>query len=403
MSEPIIPTISDTRPSDSKQQEEERLALITRKAKEIADAGETFTYILKVWQKRHNGDTPIGKALLLSLGSQSILNSKGIHVLATGDGGYGKSDAIKQMGKLVYPYYWKNGGITPNSLYYSGDEMPDGVVVGLEDIVWTSDIGTAVKRITSDFQEGATKLTTVDMKGKEVRSAKRIAFWGSCVDSQADEQLRDRFAMVSIESDPNRGQKIIGCMKEQDEGKQFPKDYDFETMVCQFLTFDLKQKLYHVVIPFANKIKFEGDPRAYGIFSDMIKSSAVLSYRKREKDDVGRLIATSEDFENAKKLFIELGGHDRDKYTDSEIRVLNAIIENKRSATQDDIQKTAKLSAGRVSDILNGRGKGGQGLTYKCKYLTVCCSSRQKIYELPSDFSLNCDISIKLEETVPST
>jgi hypothetical protein len=61
------------------------------------------------WQKRHNGDAHLGKALLFSIGSQSVSNSKGTHVQASEDGGYSKSDGIKQMGILVPPPYWKNG------------------------------------------------------------------------------------------------------------------------------------------------------------------------------------------------------------------------------------------------------------------------------------------------------
>jgi len=394
MSESTIPT-TDIGSSEELRAKKELEKLAIKKAREIAEAGQTFNYILGVWQKRHTGDAPLGKALLFSLGSQSVSNSKGIHVLATGEGGYGKSDGITQMGKLVHPDFWRNGGVTPQSLYYS--DMPDSVVVGLEDVIWNSELGVSVKRITSDFQEGASKTTTIDMKGVEVHTAKRIAFWASCADNEADEQLRDRFLMYCVRADPERRKAIIGHMQTLDEGEQLPGEYDFETLVCQALIYDLKQKLYHVAIPFAKRIKFEGDPRAYGIFSDMVKSSALIHYLKREKDSAGRLIATKEDLENAKELYIELGGHDRDKYSEPEMKVLNAIIANGGEATQAEIQELSGLSAGRVSDILNGRGKEGQGLLYKCKELTVI-DGRPKRYKLSPGFNPTCKVSIELAE-----
>jgi hypothetical protein len=367
------------------------------KAKEIVASGDTSNYIFNVWQKRHTGDAPLGKSLLFSVGGQSVSNSKGIHVLATGEGGYGKSDGIKQMGKLMHPDFWKNGGITPQSLYYSGETMPDGVIVGLEDVVWNDDLGVSVKRITSDFQEGATRLTTKDMDGVEVKTAKRIAFWASCVDSQADEQLRDRFIMHNVKSDSERCKQIIGHMQAKDEGEQLPDEYEFETMVCQALICDLKTQLFNVVVPFAGRIKFEGDPRAYGLFSDMIKSSAAFRYMKREEDDAGRLIATVEDFENAKQLYIEIGGHDRDKYSERELDILKAIITNGGEATQADMQELSELSSGRVSDILNGRGKEGHGLLYKCEDIIVV-EGRPKKYKLSSGFNPTCKVSIELAE-----
>jgi hypothetical protein len=132
------------------------------------------------------------------------------------------------------------------------------------------------------------------------------------------------------------------------------------------------------------------------MFSDMIKSSAAFRYMKRETDETGRLVATVEDFENARSLYIEIGGHDRDKYTDSEMGVLNAILLN-GEATQADIQEIAELSPGRVSDILNGRGKEGHGLLYKCKDLIVE-EGKPKKYRLASSFNPIGTVSIELKE-----
>ena len=393
----ITNTTNDAKTSSEKQAETELERQAKDKAREIAEEGQTYEYIFGVWQKRHHGDAPLGKALLFSLGSQSVSNALGIHVAATGEGGYGKSDGIKKMGKLVFPAFWKNGGFTPQTLYYSGPDMPDGVVIGLEDIVWGSELGVTIKRITTDFQEGALRVSTVEMKGVEVRTAKRIAFWASCVDSQADEQIRDRFIMYNVKSDSDRRQEILRHMMKRDEGDQLPEESEFETKVCQALTFDLKQKLFHVTIPFATRIKFDGDPRAYGMFGDMIKSSAVFRYLKREQDEAGQLIATIEDFENAKSLYVEIGGHDRDKYTDAELRVLNAIVAKDGEATQAEIQEGAKLSSGRVSDILNGRGKQGHGLLYKCKDIIVE-EGRPLKYRLRSGFNPVYSVSIELTE-----
>jgi hypothetical protein len=203
-----------------------------------------------------------------------------------------------------------------------------------------------------------------------MRTAKRIVFWVSCVDSQADEQVRDRFIMYDVRSGDARRQEIIDHLEAQDAGELLPQEYKFETMVCRALTYDLKQQLFYVIIPFASRIKFQGNPRAYGMFSDMIKASAAFHYMKREKDANGRLIATEEDFENAKSLYVEIGGHDPDKYTTTELKVLDAIVE-KGGATQSDIQEYTGLSAGRVSDILNGRNIQGHGLRHKCKELRV--------------------------------
>ena len=89
MSESLLGGISDTRTSPDKQAETELERQAKDKAREIAEEGQTYDYVFGVWQKRHHGDAPLGKALLFSLGSQSVSNASGIHVAATGEGGYG--------------------------------------------------------------------------------------------------------------------------------------------------------------------------------------------------------------------------------------------------------------------------------------------------------------------------
>lgn len=84
-------------------------------------------------------------------------------------------------------------------------------------------------------------------------------------------------------------------------------------------------------------------------------------------------------------------------FADSEFKLLNAIIANGGAATQAEIQEGTKLSSGRVSDILNGRGKEGHGLLYKCKDLIVD-EGRPKRYRLRSGFNPSCSVSIELEE-----
>jgi hypothetical protein len=218
------------------------------------------------------------------------------------------------------------------------------------------------------------------------------------VDFQTDEQLGDRFLKYNVEASHERRKKIIGHMQTLDECAKKPNDDRFEKLVCQALTYDLKMKTFPVKIPFSKKIKFDGDPRAYGIFRDMIKSSAVFRYCKRKQDDAGILIATTEDFENAKSLYVELGGHDRNKYSTAELKVLDAIIaKGDKEATQADIQEKAELSAGRVSDILNGRGKSELGLLHKCKGIIVNNDKRPIKYKLRAGFDPRYYVSIELE------
>jgi hypothetical protein len=373
--------------------EDQKIA--SSEALEIFNEGQTFEYIFKAWQKRHSGDSALGKALLYSIGTQSVLNSNGLHVAVIGNSGYGKSDAIRQAGALICNKYFMNGGITPQSLYYS--KISDSCVIGLDDVVWNSELGVTLKRITSEFQDGAVRLsTTIDRQGTLLRTARRLVFWVSCVDHQADEQVRDRFIMYNVSASEERRLQILNHMKETDQGLEIPDDVRHETLVCQALTFYLKQNAFQVVMPFARQIKFDGDPRAYGIFRDIVKSSAVLHSQIREKDLYNRIIATIDDFEAAKSVYLDLNGHNRDKYTESETKILDAILRAGGEATQKRLQELTNLSQGRIHDIFNGRNAESHGLLYKCPQLSVDETARPKKYILDPRFSLVKNISIEL-------
>lgn len=173
---------------------------VEAKAKEIIDAGASYDYILDVWKSRHFGADIVGKVLLVSVGPGSIKNSKGIHVQICGKAGSGKSDAAITMSKLIDPKFVLNSDVTPQVLFYPIEGFVDSSVVFIDDIVWKSDLGASVKKITSKFQDGADRTVTTDGIGKKQFSKKRLTFWVTSVDSQADEQIRDRFILVESDS-----------------------------------------------------------------------------------------------------------------------------------------------------------------------------------------------------------
>ena len=233
----------------------------------------------------------------------------------------------------------------------------------------------------------------------------RLAIWTSSVDMQGDEQLRDRFLFILI--DETQTSAIIEFMKEKDKVPQNGDDKEFENAVCRGLFSDLASKTFHVEIPFADEFEFlttEGT-RGYGIFSDMIKGFAALRYAKRETNEQGHLLATYQDFYDAKDLYEGLMGHSDMKFSTSEQEVLTALItEPGRTANIKQLSKKTGKSETRIREILNGRSNDEQkrhGLLAKCPALTVdyetatsriredeSISRKRNVYTLDSGFKL---------------
>lgn len=98
-------------------------------ASQIIEEGTIFEYLYNTWQERHQGDTAIGKILILSIANGSISNSKGYHIQVNGVGGGGKTDAEQQGQKTIDPQYVLDSALTPQVLYYPTPDFIDGSIV----------------------------------------------------------------------------------------------------------------------------------------------------------------------------------------------------------------------------------------------------------------------------------
>jgi len=361
---------------------------VEAKAKEIIEAGTSYDYILDVLNKRYFGTPLIGRILLLSVGSGSISDSSGIHVQICGPAGSGKSEAAKKLAALVHPKYRLVANVTPQALFYPIESFVDGSVVFIDDIVWKDDLGNSVKKITGMFQDGAERVVTTDGIGKRQISKKRLTFWSTSVDYQADEQMRDRQFLVECDSSIAGKKKISDSILARASGKISVKtDDDFETAVCHALFMELRSWFGEVVIPFAGDIKFGGGGnRALMMFLDLIGSFAVFARSNRQFDEDLRLEANEDDYKRAKALYDDLGGHSAYKLTEAETRFLDALKEFGRVANKQQMQQITGLSLGRIGDILNGNGKNSHGLFYKCPYLSKDESVRPYNIVLREDY-----------------
>ena len=363
----------ERRQADEKAQEEEageRLEIapdVEREADQILSAGLAFEYLYETWQARHLGDAKVGKALLGGFGAQRCVSTSGIHIQINGPREAGKSHAVEEAVNLLPPRLVMMGSMSNMTLYYDAENMPAGAAVSIDDITYTETFGAVQKRCTTGFQSGATHRSVVDSKdGKVVKkftTKPRMAFYTTCVDRQQDEQLRSRLWSIDADSSPEHKQAVIDFRKKKDAGLLFdPAEEERKTAVCRAIFEDLDSRLFDVVIPYAERLVTSPglDVRSYNVVSDLTKSLAVYRYRVREKDDRGRVLATEKDFFDAKAIFDATEGHSDIKFTDAELRVLEALADLGFKASMSDLCRKTGLSKSRVDEILNGRGKGEQ-------------------------------------------
>jgi len=129
------------------------------------------------------------------------------------------------------------------------------------------------------------------------------------VKSKYTEEFTSRWFTASPQITTEKIRKVIelkGDMAQHPE--KYAEDEQFKTFKKAFAI--LKQGApYKVVIPYGTvlsqhfRAKKPTDMRFYELFLALIKGSCILHAYQREKDEQNRLIATMDDYENAKDIF----------------------------------------------------------------------------------------------------
>ncbi|HWQ19206.1 MAG TPA: radical SAM protein [Methanotrichaceae archaeon] len=360
------------REANTENKEPEIPKEVLDEADRILDEGKAFEYVHGVWQKRHHGDENLGKALQLSIGGQSCVSCKGVHVHACGPRGLGKSDGTEKAAEVVPPKYLLVGSASPKALYYLGEKLPPGSIAYFDDNGWSEQAALMFKTCTTFYKDGATHTVVIDGEVLQFKTAPRIVFWITTADAQTDEQVQDRLLRVDITEDPKHIQEVIDFIFKQRKSGAATFDSG-EIEVCRAIIYQLKQVFVDVVIPFAEYIRFNGDPRGATIFADLISSFAIWRHKIRDHDKNGAVVASYEDGKDAEAFFNAINGHGDTKFTPGERKVLKAIKDLGGSAAREAVMEKTGLSRGGLSDILNGRSNGEQakyGLFHKCPSLT---------------------------------
>ena len=94
----------------------------------ILKAGDPLAFLLDTFNKSHVGDRTVAECLTMSLASQSVENTNGLHVAVSGNSGKGKTHACTTIQNLIPAAYKLKGTVSDKALYYD-DDLRGGTVL----------------------------------------------------------------------------------------------------------------------------------------------------------------------------------------------------------------------------------------------------------------------------------
>ena len=344
---------------------------IKEEARKIIYTGDPVKKIIDTHAKIHVGDEPMARALLVSIGIQSVLNSDGIHPKVSGDSGKGKTHCCKAMMHLIPDKYKFNTTLSDRAIYYM--DIPEGAIVFSDDVDLSETLEGIIKRSTSNFQEGD-NYTTLDknLDVKELYIPPRISWWLTSVDDDQSIQLLNRQFGGGIDETEKQDESVFEFQRDKLKTgvAGLPENKDVE--ICRCIIDDIKQQLYTVVVPFADDIDWidTSNRRNFLIFADILRAFTVLRHRQRYKTENNELISNIDDFNDAKELYVGRAKNQGAKLTDIELRFCN-LLNSTGELDYDQLQRSMGVSKGRISQIINGKGSGDSGLINKVPGLVI--------------------------------
>jgi len=349
-------------------------------ALDVLGHGDPVTLMLTAFAQEHVGDEILARCLILSMASQAVKNSEGLHVSVTGDSGKGKTHAFKKMMRQVPDRYKVRGTVSNKALYYMKDLAPRSVLMS-DDTELSDGIQEILKSATSNFHEPITHTTvTKDLTCRVCTIPERCVWWIAKKEGTGDDQVMNRMLTCWIDESHEQDTRVLAAKqrKEQQEPGMLP-DETPELATCRAIWEILHEQMVWVVIPFSERIRFHAisNRRNPDMLYDLIKSHAALFFLQRQlkTGDDGTLCiyAGEADFAAANEVFAQLSGTSggqESKLTRREADLLAAIQRADRPEfTIQDLQELTGWSYSSIYRTLKGydsRGKNYTGLLEKC-------------------------------------
>jgi len=349
-------------------------------ALDVLEHGDPVALMLRTFAQEHVGDEIVARCMILSMASQAVKNSDGLHVSVTGDSGKGKTHAFRKMMRQVPDRYKVKGTVSNKALYYMKDLQPRTVLMS-DDTELSDGIQEILKSATSNFHEPITHTTvTKDLTSRVCTIPERCVWWIAKKEGTGDDQVMNRMLTCWIDESSGQDARVLAAKQAREmlDPDSFIEESD-ELITCRSIWEILHEQMIWVIIPYSKRIRFNAicNRRNPDMLYDLIKSHAALFFMQRQQktSDDGTLCvyADEADFTAANDVFTLLNGTaggQESKMTKKESDLLSLIHRADRSEfTIQDLQELTGwpyISIYRALKGYDSRGKNYTGLLEKC-------------------------------------
>lgn len=317
---------------------------IMAKALDVLRYGNPVEYIMHVFNKMHVGDTLLAKILLLSIANQSVINSDGLQPKLTGSSGKGKTHAAETMCHLIADLDYKiEGSLSSKALFYKPDMRP-GTLIFSDDVQMSEDLDSTLKRAMSNFQKPTKHTTLIKQQYTELEIPPRTVFWMTSVNTNFSDELINRLYDINVDESPDTDRAVT--VRRTKRAKRGDEAYPVteEVLICRAIIHMIKSQTIRVLIPYSEEIdwKNSSDRRNYNRFLDLVNGFAAMRYPQRDEIGENEILASVEDFDDAKALYDATSQTQVTKLTKAERRLAQWLVEKRAKTINEMVNEYLK-------------------------------------------------------------
>lgn len=238
----------------------------------------------------------------------NVAQDEGVHVIAIGIRGSGKSHGIiTAMGFLPPELAWIKG-ITAQYIYYA-ENLVRGLTIYLDDLPSDPALIDTLKAIITAYPTGGSRGSVQNGMAREQSVPARITINTSATDQKADEQFVNRMTVIRSSSDKENRRKRTSFRIQLYEGKIPHVDKNTLAKIHNALRY-ISTKTFTVIVP-EGAIDYdkdvEIDTRVLNQFFCAIMGNAILNFPNRNPIQKGdneiHITVSKEDFDAVIHLY----------------------------------------------------------------------------------------------------
>lgn len=386
---------------------------IKEAARAILEKGNPIQFIADSCGRMVLGADRAFKKLICCVSVQNVNQSSGLHPKLNGASSGGKTITVMMFAHHLPAEMVNKGSMSAKAAFYHGFKARSFNIIDDYRPGGNPDLDTVIKQTSSLFHQKYEHRTVIDGKPDTLELNPEQTWAITSIDASQDIQVLNRQIMINMDDSEEMTRQVNSRTINRYGNGEILYALDEQVLICREIFRILRNEGYiNVRIPFKDRIEWidTSNRRNPSIFFDLLIAITGMNRFQRERDE-DCYLATEEDFQEAKALFVEKEAEEMvHRLSPTEREFAELLSKRPDGLTKAESAKALGVTTQRISQIANSLSSKVTG--FEESEITDTAetpdgkrrSTRLKLYNLSGYNSLEgFDAIVKLRDSSSQT